>query len=607
MAKILLFDDNPASRDQLMALIQRCGHQVLDAKDAESGLRRIGAVELDLIFVDISEPEMCKADFIRQLRRSAGDRPIVFLSSDRSGPKNGNRANRLFKVIPKPTKSGELHEAIHKAIGSPALQIPTLPKPDLKFTATSAGAKGNAQKRKGANGLARQELCSLSDLAGKTPSELQAMIWRLAGLARFGLEIHGAPQAEELLEVASQILLQIFSAEFSGLIVFEPGMNVPSQRITQGLTPTEQARLDFSSPAFTRTLAHGRTCRADKPGGEDLASDRYAGLPGYHPQVQDWVGAPIASADRHFGWAYVARLGFKARFNEADELLFKVIGTKLGIAYQNLLQADELRLAQASAEKASAALALANDELQAAGAELRESNDQLEKRVLERTSQLRALAGELIQSEERERRRIAKILHDELQQQLAGARMQVDAALRQRDSEHQKTSLRKVGEILKETMELSRNLSHDLSLVVLHEEGLVAALQWLAGWMGERHELQVNVTCAPVAATLDENTRIALFQAIRELLFNVTKHAGTKEAKVRLSTPGNRRVEVVVSDQGKGIDLGKESDLQPTKAGLGLFSIRERLRALGGSMELQSVPGKGTKVRLLAPLAEPPL
>ena len=244
----------------------------------------------------------------------------------------------------------------------------------------------------------------------------------------------------------------------------------------------------------------------------------------------------------------------------------------------------------------------AEEQLRASEERLREFNAELEQRVADRTAELRALAAELTQSEERERRRIAQILHDSLQQLLVSARMYVHVAMRQAERGPH-PCLEKASEILEESTQISRELSHELSPPVLYESGLPDALEWLASWMGQKHGLDVEVQAKDRTLLPDDDIRLLLFQSVRELLFNVVKHAGIKRAVVQLARGINeQQVEVLVSDQGKGFDAERLRISRCTADGFGLFSIRERLHWLGGRMEIQSLPERGTQVRLIAPL-----
>ncbi len=230
---------------------------------------------------------------------------------------------------------------------------------------------------------------------------------------------------------------------------------------------------------------------------------------------------------------------------------------------------------------------------------------ELEVRVTERTAQLRALAAELIQSEERERRRIARLLHDDLQQLLMAAKLRVEIMRGRPEAKSLAGELRRIEEMIAESGAAARELSHELSPSVLHEYGLVAGLRWLGRWMHEKHGLTVRVAGATATDAVEPEVAVLLFQSVRELLFNVVKHAGVKRASVRIGRTPDGWLEIRVSDKGRGIKVPPTRAGHPARTGFGLFSVRERIEFLGGRMEQESLPGQGCCFRLSAPLRKP--
>jgi PAS domain S-box-containing protein len=241
----------------------------------------------------------------------------------------------------------------------------------------------------------------------------------------------------------------------------------------------------------------------------------------------------------------------------------------------------------------------------AAEEELQMLNESLERQIAERTlvaeqraAQLRALAAELTQTEQRERRRLAQILHDHLQQLLVAAKLNIGLLRGRTKDAHLLETLLQADDLLKDAISASRSLAVELSPPILYEGGLSPALEWLARWMHEKHGLTVDLQIDPAAEPVAEELRIVLFRAVRELLFNVVKHAQTDRARVEVSRVTGDQVQIVVADTGVGFEpRASETPLH----GFGLSNIRERMEFLGGRLEMESTPGQGTRMRLIAP------
>lgn len=225
---------------------------------------------------------------------------------------------------------------------------------------------------------------------------------------------------------------------------------------------------------------------------------------------------------------------------------------------------------------------------------------QVESRLRANQRALRSLTAELQLSEERERRRIARDLHDSVGQILAFASREL-GILHHAAPQAMAERLAAVRDHLDRAIQETRTLSFSLSPAVLYDLGLGAAIEDLCERLLPDHGVryQCEVDCGP--HVLDEATQALLYRSVRELLINVCKHAGAKH--VRISTMNvDHTLRIVVRDDGAGFDMSRLSWQTGQPMGFGLLSIRERLRHMGGRFQMQSTEGQGTTVTLIVPL-----
>ncbi|MCS6302658.1 MAG: response regulator [Nitrospira sp.] len=163
--------------------------------------------------------------------------------------------------------------------------------------------------------------------------------------------------------------------------------------------------------------------------------------------------------------------------------------------------------------------------------------------------------------------------------------------------------IKETDEVLSDALKYTRTLVAELSPSVLRDHGLAAGLKWVGEYM-KRYNLTVTVTVPEEEPKLPEDLTVLLFQSVRELLINSSKYAGTGQAAVTLEQRDDQ-VLIEVSDQGVGFDLAAvEGASRESSSKFGLFSIRERMKSLGGSFDFESAQGQGTKAILSVPLVD---
>ncbi len=242
---------------------------------------------------------------------------------------------------------------------------------------------------------------------------------------------------------------------------------------------------------------------------------------------------------------------------------------------------------------------------------LRDARDELEGRVMERTAELeeqavrlRGLARELSSTEQRERRRLAGILHDDLQQWLVAAKLRLAALSPDRLDPSVAGIPGEASTMIDLAVACARDLAQELEPPVLYEEGLVPALRWLGEEMSRRYRLAVTVSGDGDGPRPSEEILGFLYQSTRELLFNVVKHAGVHEAEVRVEVAGPG-LRILVGDRGKGFDPGSQAPRSP-ESGIGLHTLRERVYGLDGRMVIDTRRGAGTRVTIEMPVPPEP-
>ena len=215
-------------------------------------------------------------------------------------------------------------------------------------------------------------------------------------------------------------------------------------------------------------------------------------------------------------------------------------------------------------------------------------------------ARIQDLAGRLITAQEAERSRIARELHDDVNQQLAGLSIALSNVKRRLDDRQDVTVRDELSRLQQRTIDLAdeiRNLSHELHPGVLQHAGLVAALKGHCAEFGRQHAIEITLSAADGLDGIPHDVALCLYRVAQEALRNTATHAAAHKAQVTLRSREDG-LELVIADDGQGFDLTEAHRI----GGLGLISLDERVRLVGGSLTINTEPQRGTEVRVQVPL-----
>jgi signal transduction histidine kinase len=234
---------------------------------------------------------------------------------------------------------------------------------------------------------------------------------------------------------------------------------------------------------------------------------------------------------------------------------------------------------------------------------LRDLNASLETQVAVRTAQVHGLTSALVSAEQEERQRIAQVLHDEVQQLLYSQLMRLQLlrdALPTAGDSALNCQLDDMAAVTHQAVRLTRNLVSELRPPAFITDTLEEELTWLAGQMKDAHGLRTEITVCDPCPMENQDLRTLLVRVVRELLFNIVKHAGVKEARLSLWQQENN-ILMCIEDHGVGFDAEALWAGEASARGTGLLSVAERLELINGSLDVDAKPGAGTRITICVP------
>lgn len=215
-----------------------------------------------------------------------------------------------------------------------------------------------------------------------------------------------------------------------------------------------------------------------------------------------------------------------------------------------------------------------------------------ERQIKTYQEQLKSLAQKLSTAEERERREIATDLHDHIGQGLAMIKLKLQVLQGNSVFGGQERDIEEIKNLTRQAIKYTRNLTFELSPLMVYELDLEAALHWLAEHFGQKYKLKVSLNSAGRSRLLAEDLRIVLFKSVRELLMNAVKHGKATRAEVAVQWLPHQ-LEITVRDNGSGFDQVTRGEFKPDLQSFGLFNLKERIVQYNGQLTVDSRPGHG--------------
>ncbi len=563
-ARILVVDDVAANRDLVATVVRHMGHQALEASDGLQALDLVRSERPDLVISDILMPTMDGLEFVSRLRAdpALAATEVVFYTAHYREREAGNLAKicGVSQVLLKPCGPQDIIRVVRLALGRAAAPEPEQP-----------------------TGTARQTAQLTTEQLSERLHMLESSNQRLAALTDLNLHMASERDVRSLLEKVCRGSRDLIGARYALL-----GVNGREAGDTLfvgcGIEPDRLRRLGWPSienGPLGEVRRERRTRRIDNPGGDPV----HVGLPAGYPAAHRLLIAPVASLEASYGWICLADKLGADHFDEQDEHMLTMLAAQLGRIYESgmlylTVQRDAERLQTEIRERRLAQQALQHS-----------------------TVQLRALSRRVLETQEAERRRVARELHDELGQSLTAIKIQLQSRQFGRvaddgaDGDMRDASI----QIVDHAIDQMRRIALGLRPSVLDDLGLAPALRWLADEATTRSPLIVQVQGGQNHARIDPHCETVCFRIAQEALTNAVRHGGATRVVLQLRIDDDK-VWLQIDDDGAGFDVEAALQFASHGGSMGLLGMRERARLAGGVLEIVSGPGRGTSVRLTCPL-----
>jgi len=395
--------------------------------------------------------------------------------------------------------------------------------------------------------------------------EAKGRYHELLALSRVSAALSGLLDLDAVLKVGLDNVLDIMNGTIGGILLLDEQTGILSYRVHKGLSSTyvEQLRLNLGDGIVGKVAQSGKAILL-----EDISMDPRVAYPDLVSTegLKAFIGVPLRSRDKVLGVINVASRTPR-RFTKNDMYLLHSIGDQLGVAIEQARLYERLRKAR---------------------------------------ERLRRLARQNLVAEEEERRRVARELHDETSQTLSGLALQLQALINKAEATGNQdvefiAGLKKVQSLTVQVHSEISRLIADLRPALLDTLGLIPAARQYAESRLKPLGITVTVETKGVERRLPPEVEVSLFRVIQGAIGNVAQHSKAKSATIILEFQGDELFLRIIDD-GKGFDVSKITDIEEGGRGRGLFSMRERIRALGGTSGIESKIGIGTTLWARVPI-----
>jgi len=635
--KILIIDDDPRMCDSLKVLLGSEGYEIQTRHNGQEALKALVKNDFDFVLLDLVLPDINGAEIMDHINSQTPETFVIVITGHASLDSAIDSFRKgAFDYLRKPFEYEELLKRVKNALDQKQLKREkkrvkeTLRESEEKFRLAFENAKDAIFWANPQTGLIANCNKAAEILIEKTRDEI---------IGQHQTTLHPSQKAQQYGDMFRRHIERKGSVDEEAEVITKSGKTIPvhitasvtsvggipiiqgifrdvseRKRAEKALRESEQKYNTLVENSLTGIYIdhHGKIVFANNKVAEiyKYSRDELIGMESWklvHPEDRALTNEIRAKrlngedAPREYEARGLTKDGetiWLGRRNTRIE--YKGSPAILG----NIANITQRKRTEEALGKSMHRMHVAYDQSMTYARELKEKiaeRKQAEETLFIYHEKLRSLASKLSLAEERQRRRVAIDVHDHIAQNLAFAKMKLGTLRASMASGGALETMDDILRLVDETIRDTRALISELGSPILYELGFVPALEWLTQQIQKQHGIVVDFDDDGQPKPLSEDVCVALFQAARELLVNIAKHAKARNAKVSIARDGDQ-VRVDVEDDGVGFDSAGIGSSMDTTGRFGLFSIRVRLEPLGGDMKVGSKPGHGTRVTLVAPL-----